>query len=181
MGRLGGRPGGSWGSLGALWGSSGGPSGSLLGRLEALRERFQDDAASEPSSEPIFRGCPERNGHFPGIRQRGAGWTPRLLVRENEAPEPTVHAGGASRHPRVRLEAVLKAAGPSWGRPGAVLGAVLGALGALRGPSWATGTFCVPLGLSVSRWGFPCPWGPRPWPLRVPTGLSVSPFLRGRL
>ena len=54
VGRLGGRPGGSWGSLGAPWGSPGGPSGALLGRLEALRERFQDDAASEPSLEPIF-------------------------------------------------------------------------------------------------------------------------------
>ena len=73
---------------------------------------------------------------LPVIRQRGSRCGAHPLVRENEAPEPTVHAGGASRHPRVRLEAVLKAAGPSWGRPGAVLGAVLGALGAVLGPSW---------------------------------------------
>ena len=42
------------GSLGALWMSLGGLSGAFLGRFEALWERFQDNASSEPSSEPIF-------------------------------------------------------------------------------------------------------------------------------
>ena len=37
-----------------------------MGRFETLRERLQNNAGSESPPEPIFRGCPEGNGHFSG-------------------------------------------------------------------------------------------------------------------